>query len=82
MGAQEKILLFWLSFHFLLSLSFSKFSKVILIVSFVSSGMDSNRKWITPGFNKLGILVFFAHRFVEFNQRAQQNLFFSCLTED
>ena len=56
--------------------------QVILIVSFVSSGMESNREWITPGFKKRGILVFFPHSFVEFYQRTQQNLFFAFLTED
>ena len=56
--------------------------QVILIVSFVSSGMESKREWITPGFKKRGILVFFLHSFVEFYQSAQQNLFFACLTED
>ena len=56
--------------------------QVILIVSFVSSGMESKREWITRGFKKGGILVFFPHSFAEFCQRAQQNLFFACLTED
>ena len=56
--------------------------QVILNVSFVSSEMESKREWITHGFKKWGLPVFFPHSFVEFYQRAQQNLFFACLTED
>ena len=69
-------------------LPFSFFSEiqqsvqVILIVSFVSSGMESKMDWITPGFKKRDTLIFFQHSFVEFYQKAQQNLFLACLTED
>ena len=34
--------------------------QLILIVSFVSSGMESKREWVTPGFKKRGILVLIA----------------------
>ena len=44
-------------------ISHSQSVQVILIVSFVSSGMESKREWITPGFKKRGILVFFSTQF-------------------
>ena len=86
MGAQVKdvivlVELSLLPFSFIFEIQQSV--QVILIVSFVSSGMESKREWwIIPGFKKRDILVLFPHSFVKFYQRAQQNLFFACLTED
>ena len=85
MGAQVKDLialveLSLLPFSFIFEIQQSV--QVILIVSLVSSGMESKREWIIPGFKKRGILVLFLHSFVKFYQRAQQNLSFACLTED
>ena len=37
--------------------------QMILIVSFVSSGMESKREWITQGLKKRGILVLFSTEF-------------------
>ena len=37
--------------------------QVILIVSLVSSGMESKREWLTQGFKKRGILVLFSTQF-------------------
>ena len=79
MGAQVKDLivlveLSLLPFSFIFEIQQSV--QVILIVSFVSSGMESKREWL----QETG--YFFLHSFVEFYQRAQQDLSFACLTED
>ena len=54
--------------------------QVILIVSFVSSGVqkgvDNSRLQGT------GYSYIFSTQFFEFYQRAKQNLFLACLTED
>ena len=62
MGAQVKdpivlVELSLLPFSFIFEIQQSV--QVILIVSFVSSGIESKREWITAGFKKRGILVFF-----------------------
>ena len=62
MGAQVKDLivlveLSLLPFSFIFEIHQSV--QVILIVSFVSSGMESRGERITPGFKKQGVLVFF-----------------------
>ena len=53
---------------------------MILIVSFVSSavqkGVDNSR------LQGMGSSYIFSTQFFEFYQRAQQNLFLACLTED
>ena len=83
MGAQVKDLivlveLFTCSFSFIFEIQQSV--QVILIVSFVSSGVqkgvDNSRLQGT------GYSYSFCTQFFEFYQRAQQNLFLACLTED
>ena len=64
MGAQVKDLialveLSLFSFSFIFEIQ-QLSEQVILIVSFVSSGMKSKREWIIQGFKKRGILVFFS----------------------
>ena len=54
--------------------------QVILIVSFVSSGVQKgvdNSRLQGKGYSYI-----FSTQFFEFHQRAQQNLFLACLTED
>ena len=54
--------------------------QVIVIVSFVSSevqkGVDNSR------LQEMGYSYIFSTQFFQFYQRAQQNLFLACLTED
>ena len=66
MGAQVKDLIVLvehplLPFYFIFEIQRSV--QVILIVSFVLSGIKSKREWITPGFKKRGTLVFFPTQF-------------------
>ena len=55
--------------------------QVILIVSFVSSGVQKgvdNSRLQGTGYS----YIFFSTQFFEFYQRVQQSLFLACLTED
>ena len=54
----------------------------VILIQLVLFHLESKREWITPGFKKRGILTFFSTEFLKFYQRAQQNLFLACLTED
>ena len=83
MGAQVKdliVLVELFTYSFLVHFRNSAKCAVILTVSFVSSGVqkgvDNSR------LKERGTLTFFLHSFFEFYQRAQQNLFLTCLTED
>ena len=54
--------------------------QVILIVSFVSSGVQ--KAVDNPRLRGMGYSYIFSTQFFEYYQRAQQNLFLACLTED
>ena len=54
--------------------------QVILIVSFVSSGVQKGVD--NPRLQGMGYSYIFSTQFFEYYQRAQQNLFLACLTED
>ena len=84
MGAQVKDSLLWLSFS-LIPFSFifeiQQSVQMIPIVSFVSSGVQKgvdNSRLQGTGYS----YIFFSTQFFEFYQRAQQNLFLACLTEN
>ena len=84
MGAQVKdlIVLIELSLiHFSFIFEIQQSVQVIMIVSFVSSGVQKgvdNCRLQETGYS----YIFFSSQFFKFYQRAQKNLFLSCLTED
>ena len=52
--------------------------QVILIVSSVSSGMESKREWITPGFKKWDTLIFLFYTVCRILSEGTENLFLAC----
>ena len=83
MGGQVKDLivlaeLSLIPFSFILEIQQSV--QVILIVSFVSSGVQKGVN--NSRLKERGVTLHFFYSFFQFYQRAKQNLFLACLTED
>ena len=83
MGAQVKdliVLVELFTYFFLFHFEIQQSVQVILIVSFVSSGVQKGVD--NPRLQGMGYSYIFSTQFFEYYQRAQQNFLLACLTED